>query len=287
MSEAPPYRFGMSEYTTTPATFDQDLAMYTEVGVDGIEVCQFKLDMPRAGDQLRRAQGSGLEIFSVQPQVHSIYPDTMALTPAAPRERMAAFRALIDIVAPIVPGVTMVSITGPAPKANFKLAYETAITHYRKLAEYAHDKGVRIALEPLNPVLMNVDSFIGTIPDALDIIDGVGHPAFGIWLDVWHYWQDPKWPEHVARCAGRIFGVHVSDWRRPSAFGDRLVVGTGEIPLGAMVRAIHETGYRGPYTAELFSDTSLPDSLWNGDLKNLVSKNKAGFASIWHAAFSD
>jgi len=189
-------------------------------------------------------------------------------------------------VAPVVPNTVLVSITGPAPKGNFNEAFKTSVREYRKLAEYAGDCGVRIALEPLNPILMNVDSFIGTIPDALNIIDAVHHPSFGIWLDVWHFWQDLYWPAHVAASGERIFGVHVSDWRRPSAFGDRLVVGTGEIPLPAILRAIHDAGYRGVYTAELFSDRDLPDSLWNGDLARLVTENKKGFDRVWQAAFN-
>jgi sugar phosphate isomerase/epimerase len=210
----------------------------------------------------------------------------MASEPIAPEDRMAEFRKLIDVVAPIVPDAVLVSVTGPAINGNFTQAYETAIREYRKLAEYAGERGVRVALEPLNPITMNVDTFIGTLAEALEIIDAVDHPSFGMWLDVWHYWQDPEWPLDVSRCEGRIFGVHINDWRRPSAFGDRVTVGKGDMPLPTLLRAIHEAGYRGAYTAELFSDKSLPDSLWNGDLKQLVVDNKEGFDQVWRKAFS-
>ena len=288
MSTIPAYAFGMSEYTTTPATFEQDLDMYTDVGVDAIEICQFKLDPTRAGDQIRQAIDRGLPVSSFQPQVHSIYPDTMAMYPVAPADRMEKFRELIDIVAPIVPGAVLVSITGPAVLGDFKSAISIAIREYRALAAYAEDKGVRIALEPLNPILMNVDSFIGSIPEALEIVHAVDSKSFGMWLDVWHYWQDFAWRDHVANCAGKIFGVHVSDWRRPSAFGDRLTIGTGEIPIPEMIRVIHETGYRGVYTAELFFRRFTPGlTLWNGDLTKLVADNKKGFAVAWQTAFAN
>jgi hypothetical protein len=38
------YAFGVSEFTTNPWTFEQDVETYARLGVDTIEVCEAKLD---------------------------------------------------------------------------------------------------------------------------------------------------------------------------------------------------------------------------------------------------
>ena len=60
------------------------------------------------------------------------------------------------------------------------------------------------------------------------------------------------------------------------------------LSLGGLgwLRVIHETGYRGPYTLELFSVESLPDSLWKTDMTKLLADNRAGFDAAWRTAFS-
>ena len=152
---------------------------------------------------------------------------------------------------------------------------------YRLLADYATDHGLRVAVEPLTPILMNVDNFISSLPDALRIVEEVNRENFGLFLDVWHVWQDAAASERIAACSDRIFGVLVNDWHSPRHFGDRASIGAGEIPLASLLQAIRKTGYSGVYTLEIFSVETLEDSLWRGDLRRLIKSNHAGFAAAW------
>ena len=47
MIEPLPYQFGVSEFTTQPWTFEQDVENYARLGVQAIEVCEAKLDAGR------------------------------------------------------------------------------------------------------------------------------------------------------------------------------------------------------------------------------------------------
>jgi len=47
MSGPPPYRFGVSEFTTWPWSFEEEVERYAQLGVDTIEVCEFKLEEER------------------------------------------------------------------------------------------------------------------------------------------------------------------------------------------------------------------------------------------------
>ena len=74
--------------------------------------------------------------------------------------------------------------------------------------------------------------------------------------------------------------MQVSDWKTPRSFADRHVVGEGEIPTATLLRAIHETGYGGPYTLEIFSD-EVPDSLWDDDLSKVIRDSRGGLEKAW------
>ena len=87
----PSYRFGVSEFTTTPWTFEQDVEQYSRLGVDAIEVCEFKLDEQRMGEQLALIAQHGLTISSVQPKIRTLFPSQSQPEPSDPRERMALF----------------------------------------------------------------------------------------------------------------------------------------------------------------------------------------------------
>jgi sugar phosphate isomerase/epimerase len=280
--------FGVSEFTTWPWAFEEDVERYASLGVKAIEVCEFKLDWRDPGhmaSQLGLIKERGLTISSVQPRLHSLFPDVPRPEPTEPSERMSLLRETIQrsAKAGCADGTTFVSIGGAAPDTNFREAYVIAAREYRSLAEFAADYGARIAFEPLNPILMNADTFCVTIPDALRLVDAVGHPSFGIWIDVWHIFQDAAARQHIADCAGRIFGVHVNDWHTPRCFGDRAVIGTGEIAplLPGLLRAIADSGYDGAYTLELFSEDHLPDSLWRGDLNAVITSSRAAFEAAW------
>ena len=72
-SPKPP--FGVSQYTTWPQSFEEDLALYQSLGVENIEVCEAKLDAGNPEPQLERLKASGLTVTSIQPRLHSLFPD--------------------------------------------------------------------------------------------------------------------------------------------------------------------------------------------------------------------
>lgn len=280
---APEPPFGVSEYSTWPLTFAQDLELYRRCGIAEIEVCEAKLDAVDPHPQLERLKGLGFQVSSVQPRVHSLFPDGPRPKPADPHERMACLARTIAVFGRHFPGTTLVTITGAAAREDYAAAYATAAREYGEIARAAADHGVRVAVEPLNPVLMNSDTFICSLAHARRIIDAVNHPSFGIFLDVWHFWEDAAAPAEIARFAGRIFGVHVNDWRTPRAFADRCLPGEGEIPFRLLLPAIRDAGYRGTYTLEVFSDLKLPGSLWS-DPERTILDGRKGFQKVWEEA---
>jgi sugar phosphate isomerase/epimerase len=279
-----PFQFGVSEFTTQPWSFEQDVASYKQLGVDTIEVCEVKLDEQRAAEQLALVGHYGLPITSVQPKTRTLFPSRSQPEPTEPRQRMAQFRRTIERISQAATGVPFVTNTGIPPNGNIQHVFDVAAQEYRALAEFAQDHGVRVAVEPLNAAIMNVESAIWTLGQAMQLVEAVDRAGFGICLDVWNIWQNADITEAIKACGDRIFVVQVSDWRMPRSYEDRLVVGQGEIPLPPLLRAIHQSGYRGPYTLEIFS-RDVPDSLWQGDLSQVITDSRAGLEAAWREAF--
>jgi sugar phosphate isomerase/epimerase len=283
MSTSTKLSFGMSQYTTWPLTFEQDLELYLKEGIEFIEVCEGKLDATNPEPQLQRLKETGMKVSSVQPRLHSLFPDVPRPEPKSPSERMARLKETIKLFGRHFPGTTLVTIPGAAPDGDYDLAYRTAAIEYDEVAKVAADNGVRIALEPLNPVLMNADTFLCSLAHAGRVIEEVDHPSFGLFVDVWHIWEDVAAPALIKKYGDKIFGVHVNDWRTPRAFGDRYQPGDGEMPLVDLVKAIRSTPYDGTYTLELFSETRLAGSLWLDPAKT-VRDGKLAFEKIWKEA---
>jgi len=199
-------------------------------------------------------------------------------------ERMERFRRTIERVSWFAQeGVPFVSNTGPPPNGNVQDVFDVAAREYRALADFAQAHGVRLALEPLNPALMNVESAIWTLEQAMRIVTAVDSDNTGVCLDTWNVWQNAGVGEAIKACGDRIFVVQVSDWLTPRSAADRHIVGQGEIPLPALIRAIHDSGYRGAYVLEIFS-SEVPDSLWDAELSGVVSDSRIGLERAWREA---
>jgi sugar phosphate isomerase/epimerase len=142
-------QFGISQFSTWPQSFEEDLQLYERSGIQYIEVCEGKLEIDNPHPQLQRLQETGLKVPSVQPRLHSLFPDRPRPLPESPGDRMVWLRDTVSLFGPYFPGATIVTITGAAPGGNYDFAYRTAAREYKEAARVAVDQGVRLALEPL------------------------------------------------------------------------------------------------------------------------------------------
>lgn len=278
------FRFGVSQFTTWPWSFEQDVENYARLGVEEIEVCESKLDDGRAEEQLALVGERGLTVGSVQPATRTLFPSRLMPEPEDPRERTELFRRMIERVGRFASeDVTFVCNSGRPPDGDIQEVFEVAAREYRALADSAREHGARVALEPLSPAHMNVESAIWTLEQAMRIVEMVDRDNFGVCVDVWNIWQNAGVIEEIKTCGERIFAVHVSDWRTPRSFADRHVVGQGEIPFPPLLRAIRESGYRGAYTLEILSQ-NVSDPLWDTNLFDVIEESRAGLEEAWREA---
>lgn len=280
MDDTSPFAFGISEFTTMPWSFDEDVAHYARLGVQAIEIVEDKLDHSRLDEQFAAVAAAGLVISGVQPSVRTFLNSRMVPNPEGPDARLSRLRGSIERLARFAPGAPFITNTGAHPKGDLAGAMRVTERALRELAPIAAEHGVRLALEPLNPTSVNIESAIWTVDQALSIIEGTGRDEVGLCLDYWNIWQNAGVEQEIARAGDRIFTVQASDWRDPRSFADRIVPGDGVIPLGSLLRATHAAGFTGPYVVEIFSN-DVADSLYDGDLDGVIQRSRSGLERAW------
>ena len=277
------YQLGLSEFTTQPWSFDQDVERYAAHGLDTIEVVEAKLDDARFEAQMRSISEAGLKISGVQPKVRTFFASRMTPQPHGLDDRVKALRGTIERLGRLAPGAPFITNTGAHPKGDMAEAMSVVTRELKALAPVAADHGVRLALEPLNPTSVNVESAIWTVDQALDVIEATGRDEVGLCLDYWNIWQNAELDAAITRAGDRIFTVQASDWRTPRSFADRVVPGDGDIPLGRLIAATRRAGFTGPYVVEIFS-IDVADSLYDDDLDAVVARCAAGMDAAWAAS---
>jgi sugar phosphate isomerase/epimerase len=115
----------------------------------------------------------------------------------------------------------------------------------RRLCDHAAAAGVRLAFEP-EPGMA-----VDTMDRFAALFERVGHPAFGLTLDVGHLHCLGEVPVagHTRRWRDVLWNVHVEDMRR--GVHDHLMFGEGEMDFGEVLGALKGVGYAGGLHVEL------------------------------------
>ena len=283
-------RFSISQISTFPASFEDDLEAYAAAGLDGIGIWELKLREDGDDSGAREAfERSGLAAASAVPTIPSILPLPLLGGPTDPAERVDLLCASIHRLAAFgAPGI--VCLTGTGLDRDPDDAHEVVVSGLRTIAQEAELAGTRIALEPYQRLDGEEWTIATSIPEALELIDEAGgSPSLGLQFDVWHLWNTSDLCGHIARELDRIVGVHVCDVRDPTrAWADRVLPGDGIADLPTILAALDEAGWQGLYDLELFSDngtfgTTLPDSLWDVPVAELARRGHESLVAAWES----
>jgi len=281
---------GMSQFTTLPFSFENDVELCRNTPLRQLEFCEAKLsrDAGEARRQLETMRDIGVRPVSFQPRVHSLFPDSMAASPKEPKERVQEMCNGMDRFAEVFrePRMPCVVISGVVPKGDVRGGERTFKELLPGLCDHAAKLGFTLAYETIHPVLVNNDTFTWKLDDAIALVDAVGREELGFVVDTWHVYWEPELAKTLRSIATRVRVVHLSDHPKegPRQFLDRLVLGTGAADFPAIFKALDEGGYKGPWCIELLSDKSLPDSLWKWSSEELMAENREAFERLWKEA---
>ena len=109
------------------------------------------------------------------------------------------------------------------------------------MAPVAHDHGIVIGIEPLRSQETN---FLNTVPECLEVISAVSHPAIKLTFDVYHTTQEGRGPEDVLLAGSAICHCHIAENQGRRAPG---VHGEDFTPFFAALKSV---GYQGRISVE-------------------------------------
>ena len=179
------------------------------------------------------------------------------LAPAGRAAVMDDFKASIEMAAGLGAPVLTIVVGGVEPGTRgLRDSLKIVADRVAEAAPFAAARGVKLALEPLNPVYCGNRSCLVTVRDAVDLCNLIDAPNVGIAVDVYHVWWDLDLAAQLLRAGPeRILGYHICDWLADTreVLLDRGMMGDGVADLRGIRAVVEAAGYRGPCEAEIFS----------------------------------
>jgi len=293
MSDVP--QFSICQLALPFTSMEDDLEICRDLNIKGLGIDENKMEP--GGDELLMAKLASLGVRPsiCTPAVLSLLPSPAIPGPAEPERRLGEICASIRRLAAIGADTVFV-LTGPVGDYDKVTAREIVVDGLRMAAETARAAGVTFAVEPMSeraladPAaepemgIVREWSFIGSFNAMLTLMEEVGDDLKIIY-DVWHLWDSPDVLQLTQKYAQSVAGVQINDYRQPTRLQlDRLLPGQGVIPLPELFGALERGGYRGWYDLEVFSDLSLPDSIWARPAREWIEEGRRAFLTAWSAA---
>ena len=245
-----------------------------QTGYDGLEIAPFTLeedprdisesDAERVGKTVRE---HGLEVVGL----HWLFvkPAWLHLTTDDPllRKDTLAFGQHLARLCAAMQGTVMV---WGSPKQRdlqedwkYKDASARAAEILRGVAKVAHEGGVTIAMEPLGRAETN---FLNTAEETVCLIRQVDHPGLRLHLDVKAMSDEEKdIPSIIRESQSELAHFHAND---PNLRGP----GFGDVEFSPIAETLHEVGYEGFVSVEVFDYRPDPETIAAQSLKYLREK---------------
>ena len=145
------------------------------------------------------------------------------------------------LAGPMYSAVGKARLVSPEQK---QIEWNRAVNNLRKACQLASDRGLSLALEPLNRFESDL---INTAEDVIKLVNDIDHPAAKIILDGFHMNIEEPDVEAAIKAAGKnLIHVQVSENYRGTP-------GTGQTRWDAYKRGLEAIGYTGTVSIESFT----------------------------------
>lgn len=263
----------MSEMTTYRWSFPEDVAEYSQAGIAAIGVWRPKLAEFGEERGVELLHDSGLSVSS------------LSWAGGFTGSNGHSFRESVDDAADAIrlagamDADCVVIVSGSRAGHTVRHARRLLVEALDELSDLAECHDVLLAVQPIHRLFAREWSFLTTIDDALEAIDGCGSDRVRMAFNAYHLWQEPRLLERIPGFARMVGLVQLSDWRDPPrSEHDRCLPGEGRIPLAEIVAALSACGYNGFYELDIWSET-----LWNSDYHEILGVCLSRFQSLCSA----
>ncbi len=242
----------ISQASTLPAAFMEDIDAYAGAGFSAVEVWLTKLETAvesKAPAELKKqVEDKGIALVAAS------YQGGLLLSQGDQRKtHFEHFKRRLDLCQHFGIG-TMLIVADFAQKIS-ATDLERAVVSLKQAAQWAAGFGVRLALE-----FRGGDAFCACLETALMLVEHCREANVGVNLDVFHYYKGPSKPEDLERLTKQDLAfVQVCDVsgvpRELMTDSDRILPGEGDFRLEPIIARLREIGYDGYVSLELLNPT--------------------------------
>ena len=249
-TKAPLSRLSLNQRTTASWSLPDAIKGCLDAGLGGIGIWREQLAEVGLDDACRLVADSGLRVSSLCRGGFFTNPAEAATSEARNREAIDEAAALNAATLVLVPGGL------PPGDRDLEGARDRAARAIERLVPYAHELGVTLGIEPMNPIYAADRGVISTLGQALDIAECFDAADVGVVVDTFHLWWEPGVADQVQRAGPRIVSYQICDWITPLPADTLLargMMGDGHIDFPAFTRSVARAGYRGDIEVEIFN----------------------------------
>jgi sugar phosphate isomerase/epimerase len=240
----------ISEATTLPATFVEDVAAYAHAACPALEVWLTKLETHleshSAAETRRLLADRNVTLAAAS------YQGGLLLSQGEQRKaHYDHFRRRLDLCQQF--GIPTLLVVADFAGAIDRTALERALVSLKQAAQWAAGFGVRLALE-----FRGRATFCASLDTAVALVNQCSEPNVGVNLDVFHYYTGPSKGEDLELLtAANLAFVQLCDLagtpRELATDADRVLPGDGDFRLGPIVDRLRAIGYDGWVSLELMN----------------------------------
>jgi len=244
-------KFGVSTWLWTSPFTTETVELFPKIKSMGYDAVEIPVEYPEKidGKKVKEAlQRQGLD-----PIVCGAFGPSRDLTNEDPKVHENCFNYILQcldlcnewdakfLAGPMYSAVGKARMVSPEQR---KVEWHRAVTNIHKVSKLAHERGLEIALEPLNRFESDL---INTAEDVMRLVSDVNHPAAKILLDGFHMAIEEQNIEQAITSVGdKLIHIQVSENYRGTP-------GTGQTPWNSFKKGLANINYQGVVSIESFT----------------------------------
>lgn len=155
------------------------------------------------------------------------------------------FKAITDMALQLDAGAIIIGgirgrLSGDPQDQKFQ--YQSGVEAIRVCAEYTHQHGIPLLIEPINRYEMN---WINSVQEGLDVLDLIQVGSVKLLLDTFHMnIEEPNMLQAFEKAGDRLGYLHFAD-------NTRHAPGQGQIDFDVIIPVLEKIQYQGPIVSEI------------------------------------
>jgi sugar phosphate isomerase/epimerase len=252
----------ISEATTLPCSFTEDVAAFADGGCHAMEVWLTKLEKHlethSTADTRKLLEDRQIALVAAS------YQGGLLLSQGEERRaHYDHFRRRLDLCREF--NIPVMLVVADFVEAVEEASLERAIVSLKHAAQWAAGFGIRLALE-----FRAKATFCTSLDTAVALVAQCGEGNVGINFDLFHYYTGPsKFEDITLLNSQNLVFVQVADLsgvaRELASDADRLLPGDGDFQMGPIFDHFRALSYDGYVSVELMNPT-----LWNTNAAQVV-----------------